>query len=201
MGKLNLLKGRYTGKVGETVGAKWKDKSTLRTFSIPSNPRTSAQQSVRTVFADMTAFVALFADQIKYLSALNTSGMSVRNAIIKLNKDQISAGTFDKASLEISRGGLQKPTVSAPTFADGIVTLPFTAPTATNFTNDAKIIVVFVDAANSIVDVKEAGVDAGTVASANLFTTSEDVDVYAYYLDKRGSSKIASVSVYQSYSA
>lgn len=201
MGKLNLLKGRYTGKVGETVGAKWKDKSTLRTFSVPSNPRTSAQQSVRTVFADMTAFVALFADQIKYLSALNTSGMSVRNAIIKLNKDQISAGTFDKTSLEISRGGLQRPTVSAPTFADGIVTLPFSAPTATNFTNDAKIIVVFVDAANSIVDVKEAAVNAGTVASANLFSTSEDVDVYAYYLDKRGSSKIASVSVYQSYSA
>ena len=201
MGKLNLLKGRYTGKVGETVGAKWKDKSTLRTFSIPSNPRTSAQQSVRTVFADMTAFVALFADQIKYLSALNTSGMSVRNAIIKLNKDQIAIGTFDKANLEISRGGLQKPTVSQPTAETGKIVLPFTAPTATNFTNDAKLIVVFVDAVNSIVDVKEAKTDAGRVESANLFASSASVDVYAYYLDKRGSSKIASVSVYQSYTA
>ena len=201
MGKLNLLKGRYTGKVGETVGAKWKDKSTLRTFSVPSNPRTSAQQSVRTVFADMTAFVALFADQIKYLSALNTSGMSVRNAIIKLNKDQIATGTFDKANLEISRGGLQKPTVSTPTADAGKIVLPFTAPTATNFTNDAKLIVVFVDAVNSIVDVKEASKDAGRVESANLFTSSASVDVYAYYLDKRGSSKIASVSVYQSYTA
>ena len=199
MGKLNLLKGRYTGKVGETVGAKWKDKSTLRTFSTPSNPKTPAQTSVRTVFADMTAYVALFADQIKYLSALNTSGMSVRNAIIKLNKDQISAGTFDKSSLEISRGGLQKPNTSTFAVDAGVATLTFAEPTATNFTNDARLIAVFIDSANSIVDVKEAEVDAGTVASANLFATSENVDCYAYFLDKRGSSKIASVSVYNAY--
>ena len=57
------------------------------------------------------------------------------------------------------------------------------------------------DAVNSIVDVKEASKDAGRVESANLFTSSASVDVYAYYLDKRGSSKIASVSVYQSYTA
>ena len=126
--------------------------------------------------------------------------MSVRNAIIKLNKDQIADGTFNKANLEISRGGLQKPTVSAPTQDAGKIKLTFSAPTATNFTRDAKLIVVFVDAVNSIVDVKEALVDAGNVESANLFATSGSVDVYAYYLDKRGSSKIASVSVYQSYS-
>ena len=71
MGKLNLLKGRYTGKVGETVGAKWKNKSTLRTFSVPSNPDTADQQKVRGAFAQMTSFIALFADQIKYLSALD----------------------------------------------------------------------------------------------------------------------------------
>ena len=196
MGKLNLLKGAYTGKVGETVGAKWKNKSTVRTYSTPSNPDTAAQQSVRGAFGQMTSFISLFSDQIKYLSALDTSGMSVRNAIIKINKDQIQTGVFAKADLEVSRGGLQKPTGTSLAVASGIATLTFSAPTATNFTDNAKLIVIFIDADNSIVEIKQAAPDAGTVASSALFANSTTVDTYAYYLDKRGSSKIASVSVY-----
>lgn len=196
MGKLNLLKGRWTGKVGETVGAKWKNKSTLRTYSVPSNPNTSAQQSVRGVFGQMTAYVALFADNIKYLSALNTSGMSLRNAIIKANKAQIDAGTFDKTSLIISKGGLQKPAIAGATGTEGVITVTWTAPTATNFTEDAKLIVVFVDAVNSIVEVKEVAYNALTVSSSDLFDNSSSADVFAYYLDKRGTSKIASLNTY-----
>lgn len=201
MGKLNLLKGRYTGKVGETVGAKWKSKSTVRTYSTPSNPNTQAQRTVRGAFKDMTSFIALFADSIKYLSALDTSGMSLRNAIIKLNKSQIEAGALDKSTLLISKGGLQKPSVSAPAFTDGVITITWTAPTATNFTDDADIIGVFVDAENSIVEVKTAKVNATTkeLVSSDLFDNSDTVDCYVYFLDKRGSSKIASQSVYGVY--
>ena len=201
MGKLNLLKGRYTGKVGETVGAKWKDKSTLRTFSIPANPKTAEQQAVRGVFGAMATFVALFADQIKYKSALDTSGMSVRNAIVKINKSQIDAGTFNKTSLLISKGGLQKPTVSAGALSAGVATLTFAEPTATNFTDDAKAVGVFVDATNGIVDVKEVAVDAGTISSGALFTDSTSVDGYLYFLDKRGTSKVGSESVYRAITA
>ena len=104
MGKMNLLKANWEGKVGQTVGAKWKNKSTIRTYTKPSNPDTAAQQSVRTVFGDMTSFVALFADQIKYLSALDTAGQSVRNAIIQANKDQIEAGL--KQALSASQHSL-----------------------------------------------------------------------------------------------
>ena len=201
MGKLNLLKGRYTGKVGETVGAKWKNKSTLRTFSVPSNPDTADQQKVRGAFAQMTSFIALFADQIKYLSALDTSGMSLRNAIIKINKDQIADGSFAAEDLEISRGGLQKPNAGALTFSAGVATLALTAPTATNFTDKAKYVVVFIDADNSIVDVKEGDLESTSIASGALFTDSTHIDCYCYILDKRGSSKIASVSVYKQYNA
>lgn len=74
MGKLNLLKGKWDGKVGQTVGAKWKNKATVRTYSIPANPKTEAQMSVRGAFSNITKFVALFADQIKYLNALDTKG-------------------------------------------------------------------------------------------------------------------------------
>lgn len=201
MGKMNLLKGNWEGKVGETVGAKWKNKSTIRTYTKPANPNTAAQQSVRSVFAQMTSFVAMFADQIKYLSALNTAGQSVRNAIIQINKSMIADGTFNKANLLISKGGLQKVAGENAEAATKKVKVTWNNPTATNFTADAKLIAVMVQAESGLVDVVEAPATEGTtgVTSGIDFETGS-VDVYVYYLDKRGSNKVASISDYLSVS-
>ena len=197
MGKMNLLKGNWEGKVGETVGAKWKNKSTIRTYTKPANPNTAAQQSVRSVFAQMTSFVAMFADQIKYLSALNTAGQSVRNAIIQINKSMIADGTFNKANLLISKGGLQKVAGENAEAATKKVKVTWSNPTATNFTADAKLIAVMVQATSGLVDVVEAPATEGTtgVTSGIDFETGS-VDVYVYFLDKRGSNKVASISDY-----
>lgn len=199
MGKMNLLKGNWEGKVGETVGAKWKNKSTIRTYTKPANPNTAAQQSVRSVFAQMTSFVAMFADQIKYLSALNTAGQSVRNAIIQINKSMIADGTFNKANLLISKGGLQKVAGENAEAATKKVKVTWNNPTATNFTADAKLIAVMVQAESGLVDVVEAPATEGTtgVTSGIDFETGS-VDVYVYFLDKRGSNKVASLSDYLS---
>ena len=198
MGKMNLLKGNWEGKVGQTVGAKWKNKSTIRTYTKPSNPKTAAQMSVRSAFAQMTAYVALFADQIKYLSALNTSGQSVRNAIIQANKMQISDGTFDKATLMVSKGGLQKVTNEQATESAGKITITWDKPTATNFTKDAKLIAICVQESSGLVEVLES--EAKPVGSAtisgNITFVAGNVDVYVYFLDKRGSNKVASLSDY-----
>ncbi len=201
MGKMNLLKGNWEGKVGETVGAKWKNKSTIRTYTKPANPNTAAQQSVRSVFAQMTSFVAMFADQIKYLSALNTAGQSVRNAIIQINKSMIADGTFNKANLLISKGGLQKVAGENAEAATKKVKVTWNNPTATNFTADAKLIAVMVQAESGLVDVVEAPATEGTtgVTSGIDFETGS-VDVYVYFLDKRGSNKVASISDYLSVS-
>lgn len=196
MGLINLLKANYTGKVGQTVGAKWKDKSTVRTFSKPANPRTDAQVSVRGGFAALTSFTALFADQIKYLSALNTSGMSVRNAIIKLNKGMIPQNSFDKANLLISNGGLQVPANVVAADESGKVKITWDAPTATNFSANAKLVVVAIQESSGIVEVFEAPYNGATQTGLATFVTG-DVDVYAYYIDKRGSNKVGSKSVYK----
>lgn len=195
MGKMNTLKGNYIGKVGQTVGAKWKNLSTERVFTKPANPNTQAQQTVRSGFKAINAFVALFADQIRYKSALDTSGMSVRNAIVKLNKDMVAGNSFNKANLVISKGGLQKVAGEAATASAGKVTVTWTAPTATNFTENAKLIAVMVQESSGMVEVVEAAADAETLESTLTFLTG-DVDVYVYYLDKRGSNKIASLSDY-----
>ena len=195
MGKMNLLKANWEGKVGQTVGAKWKNKSTIRTYTKPSNPNTAGQQSVRGVFAEMTSFVAMFADQIKYLSALNTAGQSVRNAIIQANKAQIMDGAFDKATLLISKGGLQKVAGESAQASTGKITVTWTKPTATNFTANAKLIAVMVQPATGLVEVAEAKADAETL-TGNMTFENGNVDVYVYYLDKRGSNKVASASDY-----
>lgn len=197
MGKMNLLKANYEGKVGQTVGAKWKNLSTLRTFTKPSNPNTEAQQTVRSGFKDINAFVALFADQIRYKSALNTAGMSVRNAIVKLNAEMVSKNSFNKANLVISKGGLQKVAGEAATASAGKITVTWTAPTATNFTEDAALIAVCVQEDSGMVEVIEAKATDLT-AEGTLTFEAGTVDVYVYYLDKRGSNKIASLSDYLS---
>lgn len=195
MGKMNLLKANYEGKVGQTVGAKWKNLSTLRTYTKPSNPDTEAQQTVRSGFKAINEFVALFADQIRYKSALDTSGMSVRNAIVKLNKEMVSGNSFSKANLIVSKGGLQKVAGEAGTAANGVVTITWTAPTATNFTEEAKLIAVLVQEDSGMVEVVEADADALT-ATGTLTFEAGTVDAYVYFLDKRGSNKIASISDY-----
>lgn len=197
MGKMNLLKGSWDGKVGETVGAKWKNKKTIRTYTKPSNPNTQAQQNVRSAFKTITSFVALFADQIRYKTALDVSGMSVRNAIIKLNKSMIEANNVDLKDLLISKGGLQKPIsfLAEKDESSSAVKVTWTKPTATNFTDEAKMVVVAVDAETQVIDVFEALASAGTASGTVSFADATDVQVYGYYLDKRGNAKVASNSV------
>lgn len=197
MGKMNLLKGKWDGKVGQTVGAKWKNKATIRTYSIPSNPNTQAQQDVRGAFKAMSQYVALFADGIKYKSALNVAGMSVRNAIIKLNKEMIAMNTFEKANLLVSKGGLQKPTsvVASLEAETNVAKVTFTAPTATNFTAKAEVVVIAIDEAEGLVDVFTGKASEGTAKGTIRFADSKGIQMYVYFLDYRGSNKVASESV------
>ena len=199
MGKLNILKAAYYGKVGETVGAKWKDKNTVRVLTIPSNPNTMAQQTVRTGFSEISKFVSLFADQIKTVSALNTRGMSVRNAIIKINKEMVSAGSLTAADLVISRGGLPVPQGAAATGAqaDGELTVPVTQITGTNVTQKAKIVVVAVSQSQNMAWVETKDNTAGNVTIATGIAGTKPFDVYIYAIDYRGSAKVGSLSRYQ----
>lgn len=196
MGKMNLLKAKYDGKVGQTVGAKWKNKPTIRTYSTPANPKTEAQMSVRNAFSQITKFVALFADNIKYKTALDVSGMSVRNAIIKLNKGMIDSGTVTLKDLQISKGGLQKPiTFAAEKDTDNTIKVTWSKPTATNFTSKAKLVIVAVDEESQITDVFEAEASAEIAKGTVSFETAKGIQVFGYYIDYRGTSKVGSISV------
>ena len=137
----------------------------------------------------------MFSDQIKYLSALNTAGQSVRNAIVQINKEMISDGTFENSNLVISKGWLQKVAGESGSAASGKVTITWNKPTATNFTPSAKLIAVMVQPETGLVEVAEADASAETLTGSMTFENGT-VDAYVYYLDKRGSNKVASISAY-----
>ena len=196
MGLMNLLKANWTGKVGQTVGAKWKNKSTIRSFTKPSYTDTPAQQTVRAGFGAITSYVALFADQIKALSALDTKGMSVRNAIIKLNKAQVASGTLDPATLQVSRGGLPVITSAAGALNSGKTILTFTWDKAEGATISAKakVVVIIVDDATNFAAVGSALNTAETLAIPATYPTGTALNVHYYLVDYRGSSRVGSPS-------
>lgn len=47
----NFLSGGYYGKLGQTIGQRWKNKRTVKSYAVPANPRTEKQQANRGRFA------------------------------------------------------------------------------------------------------------------------------------------------------
>jgi hypothetical protein len=195
---MNLLKANWTGKVGQTVGSKWKNLSTIRSYTKPAYTNSPAQQVIRAGFGEMTSYVALFADQIKSLSALDTKGMSVRNAIIKLNKDQITAGALDPTSLKISKGGLPSVMAFAPAAPSGLASLTATWAQAVGPTISAKakIVVVFISQAENFVAVGSALNTAQAISIPAAVPASTALDVFYYLIDYRGSTRVGSPSAH-----
>jgi len=102
----NGILGKGTKKIGNVVGANWKDKNYVRSYVIPANPNTVAQQTQRTKFKDAVYFILGAIGQI-----LNTfvdpfmKGMSAYNYFIKKNIS-IFDGTPDYDSIQVTWGQL-----------------------------------------------------------------------------------------------
>lgn len=65
MAKQNFLSGGYYGKLGQTVGQRWKNIRTIRSYVIPRNPRTPEQQANRGRFGDCV-FYAQLGNQLNF---------------------------------------------------------------------------------------------------------------------------------------
>lgn len=59
MAKQNFIGGGYYGKLGDTVGQRWKNKRTIRSYVIPRNPRTEVQQANRARFKNLVPYAQL----------------------------------------------------------------------------------------------------------------------------------------------
>jgi len=197
MAVMNLLRASWTGKVGQTVGAKWKDKATIRTYAVPTYTDTPGQQSVRGLFRDMSRFLALFSPQIRQLSALSTRGMSVRNAIIHLNRSLFeNAGPFDPADIIVSAGGLPAPTgVTLIAGSGPQITFSWTPVTGTLISSKAICVGIAASQQASIGIASSALNTAGLLNLAPFPVGTGLIYGFLYLIDFRGSAKVGSPSV------
>jgi hypothetical protein len=198
MAKMNLLKGSFTGRLGQMVGAKWKKFNTVRTLSQPSNPNTPAQQQVRGGFSHQTKFFTLFSAQLASLSALDTKAMSVRNALINLNKDYIKSPTLIPSTLKVSKGGLPAPTVSTAVYASATntITITYSVPNSPVISQKAKVVFVAVSPSDDWAFVASQSAQDTEIIIEDVPELAGDISIYAYILDYRGSNRVGSNSIY-----
>jgi hypothetical protein len=104
MARLKFVKGAVIGRLGEFVGSRWKGIHYIKVFTPPSNPRTEAQISVRTVFKALSDFAsALFRAGI-FSFIPPEKRMTERNSVFRANGQMLANKSFSPFTLQVSRG-------------------------------------------------------------------------------------------------
>jgi hypothetical protein len=130
------------------------------------------------------------------MSALDTKGQSIRNAIISINKSQVTEGALDPATLIISKGGLPMLSVLSADYTSAPdIKVEWNVPTSPIITSKAKVIVVaaLTDSTGGVVGEFPLADAEGVITLQHAEETN--TVIYGYILDYRGSSKVASTSV------
>jgi hypothetical protein len=110
LAKLNWLEGTYTGRLGASVGSKWKSLNTVRTYTKGAKSNTEGQRAVRDLTGFLAPFLANFAQAIKPYTAYELSKMSYPNHVMRESKALYADETLDPvADCVYSKGSLLRP--------------------------------------------------------------------------------------------
>lgn len=88
----NFLSGGYYGKLGATVGQRWKNKRTIRTYVVPANPRTPTQQANRNKFANAVTFAQMGMQMNYYCTLFEDENFTKWNYRMKVARELKNAG-------------------------------------------------------------------------------------------------------------
>ena len=91
----NFLSGGYYGKLGATVGQRWKNKRTIRTYVIPANPRTEIQQANRGKFANAVVFAQMGLQMNYYTTVFEDPNFTRWNYRMKVARELKDRGMLD----------------------------------------------------------------------------------------------------------
>ena len=91
----NFLSGGYYGKLGATVGQRWKNKRTIRTYVIPANPRTEVQQANRGKFANAVVFAQMGLQMNYYATVFEDPNFTRWNYRMKVARELKDRGMLD----------------------------------------------------------------------------------------------------------
>lgn len=101
MAIFNTLAGGYYGKLGATVGQRWKNKRTLRTYVIPANPRTEKQQANRGTFKEAIFYAQVAQAMNPKTKVFDTSTMTLWNKRMSLARSLQTSFTRDLERLPL----------------------------------------------------------------------------------------------------
>lgn len=88
----NFLSGGYYGKLGATVGQRWKNKRTIRTYVKPANPRTEVQQANRNKFANAVTFAQMGLQMNYYATVFDDPNFTHWNYRMKVARELRNQG-------------------------------------------------------------------------------------------------------------
>lgn len=119
--------GDQIGKLGPAVGRKWKGRMVYASYQkYVANPRTMAQQLIRSRFAVISGLASAFtsAIQLGLEQLAKSAAVTEGNAFIKMNWDKVTAVSPDDVSvnypaLNISHGALPEVSFGQVDFGEG----------------------------------------------------------------------------------
>ena len=111
--------GAMYNKLGNAVGSNWKGINTVRTYAIPANPNTVAQQAQRTKFKAVSLFAkSLISTLVVTFWNPFAVKMSGYNALLKSVFPNASATGLITTSCAITKGSLESSSYeSTPTYS------------------------------------------------------------------------------------
>ena len=88
MGKLNIVKSKFDGKLGQFVGSDWKGIPTIRAYATGVDPQTKPQLSQRAFFKELQSYCSFIAPKVKPYTHLDCSRQYLQNALVSHNKSK-----------------------------------------------------------------------------------------------------------------
>lgn len=115
----------YSGKLGPTVGYKWKGRQCVRALVVPKDPKTPAQLESRCVFGKASSLGARMLPivRIGFRGIAAERSTTEKNVFVRLNRQHISIvddeAIVDYTKLQVADGPLAAVDFGEPSTADG----------------------------------------------------------------------------------
>lgn len=116
MAFINLLHNGYQGKLGETVGQKWKNQRTVRTYNPTNNSKSEAQLKQRAIYLQNLSQASLAYSTLIGVNKNVAKGMNIFNLFTSqwsktkgsMDDSWIKSGIFDKPNVKATNEGIFK---------------------------------------------------------------------------------------------
>lgn len=143
MAIFNTLEGGYYGKLGQTVGQRWKNLRTLRTYVIPHNPRTPVQQANRGKFGGCVPYAQIAMQMNKKTTAFDTSKLTLWNCRMSTARALQSAEQTELNLIPLYPQGFSVPyTISAANITEIIDLTHFKVTVEGNLPEEERVLML-----------------------------------------------------------